>query len=199
MTVVLLAVAASAGTWRLEEELVVQVRPPVPVGWLDSTTRSEWLVAWTAGEPTFTATLCGFEVEPMMGAVTSWSEAAVAAVPPLTRPVSFDGARFVGGPVVETVGATDEDGDGNPGISVHVAHPRAGEGEVFVRQTATIAWDGVLGEDGVVRGTVVYEPEQEMLGATTWWLRMGITQRAHRKLPSTFTLTPIGAEEGCRS
>lgn len=196
MTFAWLASVALASSWRLQEDLVVQVRPPVPVGWLDGRTTLTWAVEWEPGDPTFRARLCAVEVSPMLGAVTTWPDAALAAVPEVVRPVDYAGGHWVAGPVVDTIGDGDDDGDGNPGLSLHVEHPRAGSGDVFVRQSATLAWDGTLAEDGAIRGTMTYEPDQEMLGATTWWLRMGISQRPHRKEPSTFVLSPTD-RQGC--
>lgn len=191
------ATTAAGATWLLDEQLRVQVRPPLPVGWVDSHLVSRWLVSWTPGDPTFTANLCSIVADPVMGARTTWPEAARRSVPPLTRPVTFDGATFAGGPVVETIGDGDDDGDGNPGISIGVAHPRVGAGEVFIRQVTRVAWTGQMRPDGVIAGTMVYEPEQELLGATTWWLRMGLAQRTDRKEPSTFTLSPLPDGAGC--
>lgn len=187
----LLAVPARADTWLLTEHVVVEVKPPVPVGWVDSRSVVEWVVDWTPGEPTLTAYLCAIRVEPVMSTVTSWSERAIAAVPPLTRPVAYDGVSFVVGPVTETIGGGDDDGDGNPGITLRVTHPRIGGGDVWIRQTAKAAWTGELRNDGTFAGTMTYEPDQALLGATTWWLRMGLAQRAHRTEVSTFELAPL--------
>lgn len=198
MTMAWLATMALASTWQLQEDLVVQVRPPVPVGWMDGRTTLTWAVEWTPGDPTFTAHLCSVEVAPMLGAVTSWPDATLAAVPEVVRPVDYTDGHWVVGPVVDTIGDGDDDGDGNPGITIEVEHPKVGKGQVFVRQTATLGWDGVLGDDGAIRGTMTYEPDQEMLGATTWWLKLGVTQRPHRKEASTFALTPTD-QAGCGS
>lgn len=188
---------ASAATWVLEEELKVQVRPPVPVGWVEGRTVSRWVVSWEPGEPSFRAKLCGIDIDPLLGAVTSWPDRTVQSVPELQRPVSFDGQRFEAGPVVETLGVGDDDGDNNPGITVRVAHPRVGEGEVYLRQSALLAWSGQLASDGRIEGTVRYEPEQEMLGASTWWLKVGIRQRSSRTQTSTFVLTPASPGTTC--
>jgi hypothetical protein len=192
------AATAGAATWLLEEDLRVEVRPPL-VGWQDGRTRLRWLVEWEPAAPTFTAHLCSVEVVPMLGAETSWPAATVAAMPTLSRPVTWVDGQFQAGPVVETVGQGDDDGDGNPGITVEVRHPKVGVGQVFVRQTSRMSWAGRLGADGVVRGTMEYEPEQEMLGATTWWLRMGLSQRKHPRETSTFTLSPLPAGAPCGS
>lgn len=189
--------APTSSTWVLEEELLVQVRPPLPVGWADGRTVTRWRVRWTPGEPEMTVELCGFWFDPVLGAQTRWPPAALAAVPALTRPVSFDGARFEAGPVVESVGAGDDDGDGHPGITVEVAHPRMGAGEVYVRQTSAMAWSGTLQPDGTIAGRVRYEPVQEQLGASTWWLRMGLAQRPHKKRTSTFRLVPVADGTAC--
>ncbi|MEZ4235956.1 MAG: hypothetical protein R3F59_07285 [Myxococcota bacterium] len=180
----------TAHTWILEEQLLVQVRPPLPVGWVEAKSTTRWVVTWTPGQPEWVARLCGFDFDPVMGAQTTWPDAAVAAVPPLHRPVSFVVTTFQAGPVAETVGDHDDDGDGHPGVTVRVAHPRMGEGEVYVRQTSELAWTGTVQPDGSIAGTVEYTPEQEQLGASTWWLKLGLAQRAQRKRASTFTMVP---------
>ena len=183
--------------WLLEEEIWVQVKPPLPVGWTESLMRATWVVDWTPGEPTWSARLCGMDIEPVMGAQTTWPEATVAAMPSLPRPVSFDGTTFVAGPVVESIGAGDDDEDGNPGVTIEVAHPRIGGGEVWVRHTTTARWTGQMQSDGTIVGTLMYEPEQEQLGATTWWLRMGLKQRASKKSTSRFVMTPVAPGVAC--
>jgi hypothetical protein len=99
--------------------------------------------------------------------------------------------------VRETLGAGDDDRDGKPGITVQVRHPRAGKGEVYVRQSAQLAWAGTLTDDGRIEGTMTYRPEQEQLGASTWWLRVGIRQREHNQRQSRFTMTPVPDGTGC--
>ncbi|MEQ1502998.1 MAG: hypothetical protein ABMB14_12250 [Myxococcota bacterium] len=187
---------AAAGTWILEEELITEVRPPVPVGWVDTRSRARWLVDWTEGEPTWTARLCAMEFDPVMGAKMTWSDALLAAIPVVTRSVRFDGTHFVSA-ATETIGDADDDHDGHPGITVQVAHPRAGAGEVYVRHTSDLAWDGVLGADGAITGTIRYRPIQDQLGASTWWLRLAIKQREADDLTSTFSLVPAPAGTTC--
>lgn len=192
------ATTPETDTWLLEERIMVQVKPPLPVGWTESLTETRWLVSWQPGAETWTARLCWVEVEPVMGATTSWPETTVAAVPALVRPVAFDGTTFRAGPVVETFGATDQDADGNPGMTLRVSHPRVGAGEVWVRQTVTTTWTGELRDDGVIEGSMTYQPEQEQLGATTWWLRMALKQRSSQRTASRFTLTPLSSGATCK-
>lgn len=199
LSIAMLSSTSFSSTWLLEEELQVQVHPPIPVGWLDSRTTSRWLVDWNPGDPIFTARLCGFDIDPMMGTVTTWPQATIEAIPILQRPVRFDGQSFIAGPVVETIGDGDDDGDNNPGITIRVAHPKAGKGEVYLRQSNILSWTGQLQPDGSITGTVRYEPDQQMLGASTWWLRLGIRQRPSREKISTFSLTPLSVGTVCNN
>jgi hypothetical protein len=181
---------ASAGTWTLTERLVSEVRPPLS-GWKETVSESVWLVDWPQGSPTLTATLCKVTAEPVMGAQSVFPKVDVAR----RRPVSFDGATFAMGPTLEVMGEDDEDDDGNPGISVEIRHPRIGGGSAFVRQQAKMQWSGRAQPDGRISGSMVYEPEQELLGATTWWLKVGTNIRA--KVGSTFELVPADGSAGC--
>ena len=92
------------------------------------------------------------------------------------------------GPSVETVG------DGS-GITIVVEHPRVGQGEIVVRQSAEVGWDGLLGKDGVVRGTMTYLPVQEQLSANRWWLRRPL--RVRPAPGSSFELVPAPAGTTC--
>jgi hypothetical protein len=127
-----------------------------------------------------------------MGATTSWP---AGYRPSFAREARFDGSSFAMGPVTEAIGLGDDDHDGNPGVSMTVAHPRIGEGEVFVRQTATMSWVGSARPDGTIAGRLDYDSEQTVLGATTWWLRLPLPQRAAPG--STFELVPLPEGAGC--
>jgi hypothetical protein len=188
---------AGAGTWRLEEQLVAEAKPALPVGWADTQASASWIVQWIPGEPTWTAQLCSMQLSPVLGVEMDWSDQLLDAVPPLTRPVTFDGVLFRSGPVLETLGGGDDDGDGKPGITVQVRHPRAGRGEVYVRQTAWLSWSGTRTDDGQIEGIITYRPRQELLGASTWWLRIGIRQREHAQRSSRFTMSPVPDGTGC--
>lgn len=188
--IVLFAATAHAGTWVLAERLVSEVRPPLS-RWTETISESKWLVDWTPGEGTMTATLCGITSQPVLGAQSVFPRIDFSR----ERPVRFDGSAFAMGPTVEVMGDADEDRDGNPGISVQISHPRIGSGEAFVRQQARMQWTGRQQADGRISGTLVYEPVQETLGATTWWLKFGTNLRA--AAGSTFELVPVDATTVC--
>lgn len=182
---------AHAGTWLLHESLVVEVKPPVFFKWTESTTELWSVVDWEPGADHWSARLCTMEGSPVLGARTSWARERIATTGERRRPVAFDGSRFTSGPVSESIGTGDDDHDGQPGISIQVAHPRIGSGEVFVRQQVELAWTGVLGADGRITGTVAYDQQQEQLGATTWWLRRPMEMRTPAVGRSTFELSPL--------
>lgn len=184
--IALLSVAAYADTWALRERLVSEVRPPFS-RWTEAVSESVWLVDWTPGEATMTARLCSVVSAPVAGAQSVFPQVDVAR----QRPVQFDGTAFGMGPMVEVMGNQDDDRDGNPGISVQISHPRIGSGEAFVRQAATFRWSGNRQADGRITGTMEYAPSQEVLGATTWWLKWGTPIRA--TTGSTFELVPVAA------
>jgi hypothetical protein len=185
-----LAAAASGATWALEERLVSEVRPPFG-RWQTTESTLHWLVEWDGG-PEMRATLCAVRQAEVMGATSTFPE---DFQPTYVRPVRFDGRSLAMGPVVEVVGEGDEDRDGHPGLSVTVSHPRVGSGQVFVRQESRMGWSGELGPDGRITGRVAYEPAQTQLGATTFWLKIGVPQRP--AAGSTFVLTPLEDGAGC--
>lgn len=190
MIVWLSTVSAHAGTWLLEERLVSEVKPPLS-RWTQTVSESTWVVDWTPGETTMTATLCGITSAPVLGAQSVFPKVEFSR----ERSVVFDGTTFGMGPIEEVMGETDDDGDGNPGISVQITHPRIGSGKAYVRQRARMAWSGAQQADGRITGTLTYEPAQELLGATTWWLKIGTNLRAASG--STFELVPLDGATNC--
>lgn len=190
MIVWLSAISAHAGTWLLEERLVSEVKPPLS-RWTQAISESRWVVEWTPGDATMTATLCAITSEPVMGAQSVFPKVDFSR----ERAVQFDGTTFGMGPTVEVMGDSDDDGDGNPGISVQISHPRIGSGEAYVRQQARMAWSGQQQPDGRITGTLTYEPVQELLGATTWWLKFGTNLRS--AVGSTFELVPMPEATDC--
>lgn len=190
---------ASAAPWLLHETLVTEVKAPVFFKWTESRTELWSIVEWTPGEAVFGTKLCALEGSPVMGARTTWSRALIANTGERVRPVVFDGERFSAGPVEETIGLSDDDHDGEPGISIEVSHPRIGSGLVFVTQTVDLSWRGAMGADGRITGTVTYSSEQEQLGATTWWLKRPLAMRDPEVERSTFELSPLPEGTTCAS
>jgi hypothetical protein len=171
----------------MRETLPVQVRNPITRRWATSETTVWSLVEWEG--TSFTSRICAIETTPVFGAATTYPAAFLTSAPAHRRTVSLTDQRFAAGPFHDVVGADDTDGDGQPGVTVHIAHPRAGSGEVYVRREATTTYDGAL-VDGAIVGTVTHEARQELLGASTWWLRIPLAQRP-AEAPGTFSLEPI--------
>ncbi len=178
------------GTFALRENLPIQIRHPLGVAWATADTVAEWLVLGQQdGETvTWTVQLCSLSTPARFGAETVYPETLLRSVPSRVRVGQLtDGGVFFSGPLVEVLGEGDEDEDGNPGVSITVRIP-VGEGQVFVRQKATMTYRGALSGE-VLRGEVDYSAEQELFGATTWWLKVPVKQRPAG--PGTFELHPI--------
>jgi hypothetical protein len=188
VVITLLSVSfASASPWALRETLPVEIRNPITRRWITSETHVWSLVAWEG--QSFTTQVCKIETTPVFGAAATYPDAFLDSAPVLPRTVSFTDDRFAAGPFHDVVGDGDTDGDGQPGVTVHIAHPRAGSGEVYVRREATTTYDGALVGEEIV-GTLTHEASQELLGASTWWLRIPLAQRTARA-PGAFVLKPI--------
>lgn len=182
---------AYAEEYAMRETLPVDVRDPLGLRWATTTTTALSRVTWDDedGAVTWTSQLCAITSTPVFGAATSYPDAFVATTPVRTRSGRLEGDRFTAGPITEAVGDGDDDHDGEPGVTVHISHPYAGEGDVWVRQAATSTWSGVATGDGWA-GTVAWEPTQTLYGASTWWLRMALKQRPS-EAPGRFELVPI--------
>jgi hypothetical protein len=183
--------------YALVEKLPVEVRHPIGFGWARAETTARWLVDLpaTEGDVTWTAKLCDLSTEPTFGAVTTYPSAFVDATPLRVRTARFVDGTFHSGPFVEKIGGDDDDHDGHPGVTVSIAHPFVGKGEVWIRQEAELSYVGVL-DDAEIRGLVTWEPRQKLLGASTWWLRIPVRQRGRDA--GTFTMTSI-ADATCEA
>lgn len=195
MVVILAAVAAAhAEAFAMREVLGVDVRDPLGLHWSTATTTVLSRVEWVddAGAITWTSRPCAIATTPVFGATTTYSDAFVTMSPVRTRAGRVDALRFTSGPIAESLGDGDDDRDGEPGVTVHIAHPLAGEGDVWVRQRAITSWTGTAANGGWT-GTIAWEPTQTVYGASTWWLEMSLHQRPTAD-PGTFEMRPIAGD-----
>lgn len=64
----------------------------------------------------------------------------------------------------------DQDGDGHPGVSVHVEILALIKGEIYVTQRNWTRLVGTLIAPDTIRGTIEWTAEQTVLGASSSWL-----------------------------
>ena len=112
-----------------------------------------------------------------------------------TSSVGFDPRQ---GPLasVDLDAAIDQDGDGDPGVTLAVWVPLLGDGEVYVAEQSSIRLAGLLLDATHVEGRVDVESAHVVLGATPAVLARQANVRA---LPSQswFTLTAVPAAATC--
>jgi hypothetical protein len=161
---------------------------------------------------------CGIETDKVFGASTTYPPAFITAVPLRERTAklagSEAGARFKAGPYVQSFGVklddpyddplptdpkdprlVDTDKDGNPGVTVKIAHPLVGKGEVWVAQRSVARLEGELQADGSIVGVVYTAPDMFKIGANRWWLRADSPQRQHPD-PKMSPFVLIPADQG---
>lgn len=150
---------------------------------------------------------------------TVLDSAFVSALPVWRSPVSIDGngpwfvrlpeyAAVVGADLEDPAAdplpgdaddsrITDPDGDGNPGITVHVEGLVSGE--VYVVQRMVRGLEGELRQDGRMAGTVLGTNEQQTLGASNLVLRAFTPTFVADPAPdrNTFDWAPIASGRGC--
>lgn len=208
----LVAIAqAQPQTWLLEQEVVTQTKDPHPLskaGWKDISTWSTSIVRWrdVDGELQWTETTCAISTPPVLGIRTEYTDRFIAAIPTPSRSADWDGKTLRTSVTTTLLGAldtdltqiTDADGDGNPGVTVHVSHPLMGRGEVYVAQTATSHLSGSEDGSGRIRGSVYVDVTQRILGASRWWLKHQPPVRPHPDSErSWFELTSLPEGSDC--
>ncbi len=160
-------------------------------------TTSWVLVAWEreGTAVSWTETLCGIESSEVFSTTTSFSDAFVDTMPVRARSGTLSAARtgatLGGGPFVDLVSVTlddpegdrlptdpdderveDQDGDGEPGVTVIIDNALLGEGEAYVIQRNTTTYDGVVVSTDRVEGYLSATSEQVIVSASTWWLEL---------------------------
>lgn len=161
--------------------------------------------------------LCSVVSEPYGETTTSFDLGYVQSVPVVITTAYLDASsetfepserRFLIGwaadadPIAEPIPDTDEDprvfdvdGDGEPGVTIHVSGSL--NGDLHVAQRTTIELYGVIESDERIAGTSRTTIEREILGSTNPLLRAGdTTQRPHPNLdrsPFEMLRMPFGA------
>lgn len=192
------AQAAEPETWALKQVVAVEVRDPNPTsdGWATTTTTGWSLVRWTReGEAVrFEEQPCAVETTPVLGTSTIYSEAFVRALRGPERQATLAEGRFRAA-WQHALGPDDADGDGQPGVTVTVKQAILGQGDVYVAQKSSVVLDGRVDGERIV-GKVTVDTAQEVLGATTWWLKLSTRQRPDRDR-SAFVLAPVPSGMDC--
>lgn len=125
------------------------------------------------------------------------------------------GASFTAGPHIDLLGVAlddpagddlptepdddavvDHDGDGEPGVTVHVDQEIMGEGDVYVAQRSTTTLEGVVVATDRIEGWIDATPEQSVLGASEWWLELE-TESIPDPDSSYFVFQEIDTGWGC--
>ncbi len=161
--------------------------------------------------------LCSVVSEPYGETTTSFDVGYIGGVPIITTVAMLDAStatfepserRMLVGwaadadPVLEEVPTTDEDprvfdvdGDGEPGVTIHVSGSL--NGDLHVAQRTTVELFGAIESDERITGTSRTTIEREILGSTNPLLRAGdTTQRPHPDLersPFEMIRMPFGA------
>lgn len=164
-----------------------------------ATTTSLVLARWERDgtDVVWTETTCSVEQSAVFDTETSFPDAFVETMPVHTRTGTLSapetGATLSAGPFTDLVGVNlddpagdalpddpadsrvfDQDGDGEPGVTVHVDQALLGEGDVYVVQRAITTYDGVVVRADRVEGYLRSETEQSVLGASEWWLELEV-------------------------
>ncbi len=201
------------------------VDSPVGGGTAPSDTRAVARLAWrrVGTDVTWDEELCSLESTEVHDTQTTFPAAFVASVPVSTRVATLSaaetGATFTAGPFTDVLGARldnpesdrlptrasdsrqwDQDGDGQPGMTVHVDQAFLGEGDVYVAQRTTTRLDGVVVATDRVEGFVTIEQEQVVYDASTWWLELDTNQRADDTPEyNFFVMQQVDAADDCAS
>lgn len=123
---------------------------------------------------------CAVEVD---GGRVSFPDSFIGSLPVQETPVDLDDAVYHLDPGPSFVGVhgeptllpdkrtdprvVDQDGDGHPGVTVYLDLPVFGAIELYIIQAAHTRYEGVVDEQGAIRGRVDIERlEQQTLGAS---------------------------------
>jgi hypothetical protein len=169
----------------------------------------------------WTETVCAMESTEVFGTLTVYPDALVHSMPAAERSATLSdtvtGATFTMASHVTLLGADlvdpatdpmpdeasdpeqwDQDGDGNPGVTVVVEQSLLGEGEVYVAQRTFTAYDGVLISAERMEGYVDSDNEQVILDASAWWLELDTnSQDDPEPSHSYFVLQQVDAGTDC--
>ena len=219
-----LSASSAEPDWYAKQQRVAsEVRDPNPfsrTGWKTTWTSSWSLVSMVrSGEDVaYDELLCGVETSRVHGATVTYPAAFIQSVGTRHHKARLSGqgpgARFEAGPFVQVLGAApdvqalptqpddptviDGDLDGKPGITVQVSQVILGSGEAYVAARSVTTFDGELQADGSIVGRVAVDDESVLLDATSWWLKLGQTKRAHVDPSlSTFVWAPLASSTTC--
>lgn len=176
-----------AGDWVLDLVLVTRATVPI-LGEFVTRTRSEAAVRLEVREEGVwqSQRVCSTSVNDGRGLVRTYIPPAfVAAIPVIQFPVELSrtpggwsyaadfGEQLLGWDGVgtlpraeETARIRDDDGDGNPGLTVLVQAPVVGSGEVYVVQSGRTVVSGAWAGGALTGDVAIPELEQSVVGAS---------------------------------
>lgn len=194
--------APVVGTWGMLQSTRSLVDNPVGSGTDTTDTRAVSLLRWTrtGTDIVWESELCALTSTEVYGTLTSFPPAFLAAFPVLEREATLSaaetGATFTAGPFVDVIGARldspddplptserdsrqwDQDGDGEPGMTVHVEQSILGGGDVYITQRTSSTLVGTVLRADRIEGFVRdFDQEQVLYGASTWWLELPTNNR----------------------
>ncbi len=189
-------------TWGMLQSTRSLVDNPVGSGTDTTDTRAVSLLRWTrtGTDIVWESELCALTSTEVYGTVTSFPSAFLAAFPVHERTGTLGaaetGATFTAGPFVDVIGARldspddalptterdsrqwDQDGDGEPGMTVHIEQSILGGGDAYITQrTASTLVGTVLRNDRIEGYVRDFTQEQVLYGASTWWLEIPTNNR----------------------
>lgn len=185
----------ASGRWALRQVVSTQVHDPNPFsrsGWATVTTTGWGVVDYEIGgdDVTLDETPCAVETSAVLGTTTTYTPEFVTALKGGPRT-----GKIVGGRLQiaweHRLGPSDDDGDGRPGVTVHVRQATLGSGDVWVEQVSTTRWDGARAGGGW-RGGVVTDTRQTVIDGERWWLKLKTASRPNPDpSASWFELVPF--------
>lgn len=207
--------ANEAQRYAMRHEVVVQVKDPNPFRfsrWTDQSTIAVGFVDWERdGEVVrYVQTTCSLVTTQVFGTQITYPPAFIATLAGRERVGRVvDGGVHIG-PYVDVVGAEpgddlptepdqaiDTDGDGFPGVTIHVKQSIMGEGDAYAAQRSITRIHLSPEGDGYT-GVVSSRTEMSVVDATAFWLKSSRPVREHPDPnASTVELVPVDGSVDC--
>jgi hypothetical protein len=207
-------------TYAMRQTFTSQMRNPNPFSneeWSSTRTNAWAVVRWTQDglAVQYVEDTCSVRTDKVFGAETTYPSAFVNGIDVRRRSATLSsdqpGAKFMAGPYAQQFGVKlsdpfkealptadtdprliDDDGDGNPGMTVTISHPLVGTGHVWVAQRSVARLEGAVGADGSINGVIYTAPDMFKIGADRWWLKSDSPQRPHPDpKASPFVMVPV--------
>lgn len=206
--------------YAMRQTFTSQMRNPNPFSskeW-NSTRTNTWALVkltLTGSKVEYVEETCDVKTDKVFGAETTYPDAFIKGIDVRRRSgtLSADapGGDFRVGPYAQQFGVKlkdpfkealpttpddpriiDDDGDGNPGMSVTISHPLVGTGHVYVAQRSVARLEGKVTQGGRIEGVIFTAPDMFKIGSDRWWLNAETPQRPHPDpAQRPFILVPV--------